>query len=189
MLYSGCKIQLSFLSVMVVACNLYKPLCILLQQQKKISNQATAGLSAEIEISQNAVLYRVTRALLHVQATVFYSGEQQKEFKTFLINQLTDLMEGLINPAVIQELERERALQKKYNMLYMRRPRYSWQCTRDLQDLCRLGTGLCVLSIITKRDRSVYCRRPKTWANNVHALDTYELHNHIMALRPNTLWH
>ncbi len=88
---------------MVVACNLYKPLCILLQQQKKISNQATAGLSAEIEISQNAVLYRVTRALLHVQATVFYSGEQQKEFKTFLINQLTDLMEGLINPAVIQE--------------------------------------------------------------------------------------
>jgi len=45
----------------------------------------------------------VTRALLHIQATVVYSGEQQKEFKTFLINQLTDLMEGLINPAVIQE--------------------------------------------------------------------------------------
>ncbi len=93
----------------------------------------------------------MTRALLHIQATVIYGWEQQKEFKTFLVNQLTDLMEGLTNPAVIQESERVRALQKKYNELYMRRPRYGWQCMRDLQDLCRLGTVLCVLSIITEQ--------------------------------------
>ncbi|DBA99963.1 TPA: hypothetical protein ACH3X1_013837 [Trebouxia sp. C0004] len=46
-------------------------------------------------------------------ATVVYGGEQQKEFKTFLVKQLTDLAEGLINPAVVQESDRERALQKK----------------------------------------------------------------------------
>ena len=85
------------------------------------------------------------------QATVVYGWEQQKEFKTFLVNQLTDLMEGLTNPAVIQESERTRALQKKYNELYMRRPRYGRQRLRDLQCLCILGTGLYVLSIMNKQ--------------------------------------
>ncbi len=88
-------------------------------------------LVAEIEISQHAVLYRVTRALVHVQGTVVYGWDQQKDFKNFLVNQLTDLMEGLTNPAVIQESERARALHKKYNKPYMRRPRYGWQCMRD----------------------------------------------------------
>lgn len=88
-------------------------------------------LVAEIEISQHAVLYRVTRALVHVQGTVVYGWDQQKDFKNFFVNQLTDLMEGLTNPAVIQESERARALHKKYNKPYMRRPRYGWQCMRD----------------------------------------------------------
>ncbi len=80
-----------------------------------------------------------------------YNWDQQKDFKNFLVNQLTDLMEGLTNPAVIQESERVRALHKKYNEPYMRRPRYGWQCTSDLQDVCKLGTVSCVLSIITKQ--------------------------------------
>ena len=80
-----------------------------------------------------------------------YGWEQQKEFKTFLVNQLTDLMEGLTNPAVIRESEQARALQKKYNELYMRCPQYGWQGMRYLQDLCRLGTGLYVLSIIDEQ--------------------------------------
>lgn len=127
----------------------------MLLQQEEIPDHTTASLVAEIKIS-HAVLCRVTRPLLHVQATVVYGEEQQKRFKAFLINQLTDLMEGLTNPAVIQDSEQERAFLKERNMLCMRSPRYGWQCTFDLPDLCRLGAMLCVLSIINEQgQRSV----------------------------------
>ena len=33
----------------------------------------------------------------------------------------------------------------------------------------------------------MYCMRPKTCADSLHALDDYELHNRIVALRPMTL--
>ncbi|KAA6429985.1 MAG: hypothetical protein FRX49_00416 [Trebouxia sp. A1-2] len=91
-------------------------------KQEEIPDHTTASLVAEIKIS-HAVLCRVTRPLLHVQATVVYGEEQQKRFKAFLINQLTDLMEGLTNPAVIQDSEQERAFLKERNMLCMRSPR------------------------------------------------------------------
>ncbi len=129
----------------------------------------------------------MTRALLHVQASVVYNWDQQKDFKNFLVNQLTDLMEGLTNPAVIQESERVRALHKKYNEPYMRRPRYGWQCMRDLQDLCRLGILLCLLAVITEQRQKLYCMKPKTCADNLHAFNSYELHSRVVALRPITL--
>ncbi|KAL0019006.1 hypothetical protein WJX79_007277 [Trebouxia sp. C0005] len=67
--------------------------------------------------------YHSPKADKEPKATVVYGEEQQKRFKAFLINQLTDLMEGLTNPAVIQDSEQERAFLKERNMLCMRSPR------------------------------------------------------------------
>ena len=159
--------------------------------RKSIPNQVTARRIAAIEISQNAVLHRVTRALVHAQGTVVYGWDQQKDFKTFLVNQLTDLMEGLTNPAVIQESERVRALHKKYNQPYMRRPRYSCGTAGNALLICKMYVNgaqcrVCCLSSL-KKDRSVYSMKPKTCADNLHALDSYELHDRVVALRQVTL--
>lgn len=40
---------------------------------------------------------------MHAQATVRMCDTQFEAFKTFLIDQLKVLMEGLINPALVQE--------------------------------------------------------------------------------------
>lgn len=45
---------------------------------------------------------------------------------------------------------------------------------------------VCCLSSLNK-DRSVYGMKPKTCADNLHALDSYELHDRVVALRPITL--
>ena len=44
---------------------------------------------------------------------------------------------------------------------------------------------VCCLSSQNK-DRTMYSMKPKTCADNLHALDSYELHNRIVALRPMT---
>ncbi len=56
----------------------------------------------------------------HVQATVVWGNSQWEEFKTFLIRQLTDLMDALMHPHKVQESLREQSLSRRAGTAYTR---------------------------------------------------------------------